>query len=137
MTVTRRDGSVLLSRAVTLDPHGSRQFHSPEINQQRSGSVGGISIQHDGAPGAILAAGYVQSASRHISTSISFVDPATLYGSNIYGAGVQLGQHRSSSRELYRPIVGSQSLQSSRSSDRVFAVRRSACLPRHRHARGW
>ncbi|GEM_PF-2001008 len=91
VAITRRDGSVLLSRAVTLDPHGSRQFQSPEIHQQAPGSVGGISIQHNGAPGAILAAGYIQSAARRLSASIPFVDPTTLFGSNIYGAGAQLG----------------------------------------------
>jgi hypothetical protein len=91
VTVTRRDGSALLSRAVTIEPRGSREFHSPEVHQQPPGSVGGISIQHNVAPGALLAAGYIQSASRRLSTGIPFVDPATLFGSNIYGAGVQLG----------------------------------------------
>jgi hypothetical protein len=91
VTISRGDGTVVRSIPVVLGPHHSVALDLHELHREAVGEAGGISIQHNGARGGWIAAGYLWVPSAQFSTSLSFVNPETLYGSNIYGAGIQLG----------------------------------------------
>jgi hypothetical protein len=90
-TVSRRDGTVVSSVPLRLGPNRSQNVDLRALRSEALGELGGISIQHDGRPGTLLATGFVDVPSRRHTMSLSFADPQTLYGANLYGAGVQLG----------------------------------------------
>jgi len=94
------DQSVYLNRHETrlLDIQAD-VFHHPNGAMSR---LGGISIQHSGAPGALLARGMAQEAAKGYSLAIQFGDPTTGKSAKLQGAGFRVGKAGS---ESLTPIV--------------------------------
>ena len=90
---------------VYLNPHETRVLHIQndvfDRPQDAMSRLGGISIQHSGAPGDLLARGMVQNTSGY-SLSIQFGDPAAGKSAKLQGAGFRLGN---TGNESLTPIV--------------------------------
>lgn len=56
----------------------------------RYGRIGGFTVRHDGAPGAILARGLLSDAAVGYSAGLGFLDPATAKSVRHHGAGLRL-----------------------------------------------
>ena len=89
-----------------LNPHETRMLDiQADILRRPNGNIprlGGISIQHSGAPGALLARGMVQEASEGYSLAIQFNDPATGKSTKLQGVGFRVGK---AGDESLTPIV--------------------------------
>jgi hypothetical protein len=88
--ITGSDGREIESVPLWLSAHQSRVFNLRGMAARERGLLGGVSIQHDGRPGAIMAEGFVTVASKGFSSNIRFHDPGTFGGSALHGAGVYL-----------------------------------------------
>jgi hypothetical protein len=64
--------------------------------------IGGISINYNGAAGALLARGFIEELSTGFSSSIEFWDPSMAHSSKLDGGGLRLG--RAGGKEL-TPVV--------------------------------
>ncbi|MEW6130731.1 MAG: hypothetical protein AB1757_27115 [Acidobacteriota bacterium] len=53
---------------------------------------GGLSISHNGAPGALIAAGVVTNKARRFASNLNFIDPATEKVSTLDATGVFIGR---------------------------------------------
>lgn len=92
VTVSRGDGTVVGSVPLRVGPHHSQELDLKSLRKEAVGEVGGVSIQHDGKPGILVATGFLDVPSRRHTVSLSFADPGTLAGSHLHGAGVQIGK---------------------------------------------
>lgn len=92
VTITRADGSDAKVVSVPLPPHFQRSLRLRDIVAREYGSIGGISIEHDGRPGELMAQGFVTIASRGYSGNLELSDPATFGEAKLHGAGVLVGQ---------------------------------------------
>lgn len=90
LAVTSGDGKVLKSQPLPLGPHDSRSVNLRSIIARQQGSLGGISIEHEGRPGAIMAEGFLTDAAKGFSSNMRFHDPATFGGNALHGAGIYL-----------------------------------------------
>ena len=84
------------SQAFVLNPHETRMLdiqadilHRPNGNMSR---LGGISIQHSGAPGALIARGMAQDSSEGYSLTIQFGDPTAGKSTKLQGVGFRVGK---------------------------------------------
>jgi hypothetical protein len=68
----------------------------------RNASAGAVSINHNGAKGALLAMIHVQDSDRGYSESVNFTDPAQGKTAELHGAGLRLG---SVNNESLRPVI--------------------------------
>ncbi|MBI3426377.1 MAG: hypothetical protein HY011_25890, partial [Acidobacteria bacterium] len=55
-----------------------------------NGVAGGLSIKHSGAPGALIAHGYIQEASKGFSNVIEFSDPQKAKSARLDGTGLRI-----------------------------------------------
>jgi hypothetical protein len=79
----------------TLLPHQTRILKSEDLTGKKGGSwlgVGGISIEHSGAPGAVIARGLIQEKDKGYSSIIECSDPKIFRSSRLDGAGLRLGE---------------------------------------------
>jgi len=79
---------------LTLKSHETHVLHAQEAFRQRRPklpTMGGISVQHTGAPGVVLAIGFVEDPSSGYSNVIEFTDPQTVKASRLDGAGLRIG----------------------------------------------
>ncbi len=97
----QRDSVIL-----TLHPRETRVI---DVRQELAGKksalpeAGGISIEHSGESGALLARGMIEEPAMGYSSAIQFVDPANGKSSSLHGAGLRLG--RVAGEELTPVIV--------------------------------
>lgn len=78
---------------IELAPHQTRIINSETFRERAKGiwrKTGGISISHDGAPGALLARGFIDQPSSGFSSLIEFSDPAMAHSSKLNGGGLRL-----------------------------------------------
>jgi hypothetical protein len=91
---------------VVLNPHETRILDIRADILRRSNSImprfGGISIQHSGAPGALLARGMAQDTSEGYSLTIQFGDPTAGKSTKLQGVGFRVGN---AAGEPLRPVV--------------------------------
>ncbi len=88
---SRRGGPLVIE----LAPHASRVFSYAELLGRPDRTlprIGGISLAHSGAPGALLARAFVQEPGLGYSDSIELGDPARARSSILEGAGLRLGR---------------------------------------------
>lgn len=92
VTVTAT-GNSTASRTLDLAAHESQILNLRELlgNQNAQATSGGITIHHNGAPGAIVAEGWVFDPHTRFSGSLPFVDTAMYQAKKLSGAGVMLG----------------------------------------------
>ncbi|MCI0540563.1 MAG: hypothetical protein L0Z50_35635 [Verrucomicrobiales bacterium] len=96
VNITSIDGGTIKSFAVPLGPHHSRSINLRDILAREHDSLGGVSVEHNGRPGAVLAEGFVTVASKGFSSNMRFHDPATFGGNALHGTGVYLPAEGSS-----------------------------------------
>lgn len=89
--VTAEDGGEIKKQQVPLAPHQSRVLDLQFIMGRNLGAFGGISISHDGKPGAIMAHAFVVEPKNGLSVNLPFADPAKAGDSKLEGAGVLIG----------------------------------------------
>lgn len=97
LTLTDEAGAIVRNMPVSLNAHHTRWLNLSELMVQRHGQLGGISVQYDGLPGAILAQGFVLLPANGFSYNIPFADPATMGDAKFEGAGILLGPAGASS----------------------------------------
>src|SRR5262249_49188010 len=90
------DGEGNLIKAVTLEmsPHETRVYKLQEILDEvktRSLKLGGISIEHLGKPGDLMAQCFVLRRNKGFSASLQFEDPKFVTDYTLEGAGILLG----------------------------------------------
>src|SRR5207253_10012118 len=76
---------------LSLMPHETRVIDLRELANNRDGKLsdsGGISIKHNGDPGALLAYALVEDASAGYSSIVEFSDPSVAMSSQLDGAGL-------------------------------------------------
>lgn len=79
--------------SISLPPGHTRTFDAEEFAPNGQGKLKdliGISIAHDGEPGALLARGFASERSSGYSSSIEFFDPAMSVSSRLDGTGLRL-----------------------------------------------
>ncbi len=88
-----------------LHPRETRVIDVRELAGKKSTlpETGGISIEHSGRSGALLARGVIEESAMGYSSAIQFVDPANGKSSRLHGAGLRLG--RVAGEELTPVIV--------------------------------
>ena len=83
------------STTVALLPHETRLLHVQEdLFGNGSGAMsrlGGISVEHNGPAGAVLARGFAQETAKGYSLAVQFSDPQGAKSSAYQGAGLRLG----------------------------------------------
>ena len=119
LTVTMRvDGITPQQRApftVNLTAHETRLVNPEDLAANGNGNlreIGGISIVHNGMPGALMARAFVSEAATGFSSSIEFHDPHMAVSSKLDGGGLRLG--RAGGKEL-TPVVVARNLGSTES----------------------
>lgn len=89
-----------------LQPHETRMTGLQDLLTDRVVSelpeVAGISIEHQGQPGTLLARGTVQEPAKGYSSAIQFIDPGARRTTKLRGTGLRLGQVGG---EELRPVV--------------------------------
>ncbi|HEX8195611.1 MAG TPA: hypothetical protein VF571_05315, partial [Pyrinomonadaceae bacterium] len=80
---------------IQLNPHQTRVLDiMRDLIGRQNGTLhktGGISITHNGAPGAIMARMLISQKSRGYSSVVNFVDPTNQRSSKLNGGGLRLG----------------------------------------------
>ncbi len=83
------------SQTITLNSRETRvlsvENHKNPDELDIRGKIGGISISHTGAPGALLSCGFVQDPSKGFSNMIVFSDPQKAKTTRLDGAGLRYG----------------------------------------------
>lgn len=92
LILSEADGHELEPVALTWAPHQTRVFRLHELVEMKKHSLGGISIRHEGRPGALLAHGFVVQRLTGFSANLQFEDPATFGDAKLEGAGVLVGR---------------------------------------------
>ena len=91
---------------MTLQPHETRMTSLQDLLTDQVVSelpeVAGISIEHQGQPGALIARGMLKEPAKGYSSAIQFADPARMRTTKLYGTGLRLGQIGG---DELRPIV--------------------------------
>ena len=82
-----------MSRALNLVAHESQILSLRDLLGSKNAHTmsGGITIHHNGAPGAVVAEGWIFDPRTRFSGSLPFVDTATYQARKLSGAGVMLG----------------------------------------------
>jgi len=101
-TTIKLDNTGLNSvQPLTLAPRETRLINLRQIATSGNGSVksvkalarvGGISVEHSGGSGALLARGMIEDASKGYSAVIEFSDPLRAKKSRLDGTGLRLGK---------------------------------------------
>ncbi|MBK9168672.1 MAG: hypothetical protein IPM24_14555 [Bryobacterales bacterium] len=87
--------------AIDLAPRGFASFRLPGANDgglfaplaaQRPGVIGGITLRHRGAAGAVVATGWIDDRAIGYSNMMTFTDPGLVAGQELYGTQILTGQ---------------------------------------------
>jgi hypothetical protein len=91
---------------VEVAPHGTRVIDASRALMSKAGRelslVGGISVDHSGPKGGLLARGFISEEANGYSSAIQFIDPQNAKSSALHGAGLRLGM---AGGELLSPVV--------------------------------
>ena len=79
------------SRHMKFKPHETRLIHLKDSLADGSARVGGITLRHDGQPGALVGEVLMVEEKAGFSAGLNLEDPSTFDESKIEGAGVLLG----------------------------------------------
>ena len=99
---------------LALGPHETRLIDTGKFLRSR---FGGISVEHSGASGALLARGLVQEPKIGFSSAIEFRDPARAKSLRLDGVGLRLGEVQNEelqARTVARNVSASPTLLSGR-----------------------
>ncbi|MGI8835772.1 MAG: hypothetical protein ACR2H4_03940 [Pyrinomonadaceae bacterium] len=80
---------------LSLMPHETRVMDLQDLARKRRATlatVGGISVNQTGAPGALLARALIQEPAVGYSSVVEFSDPQTAKSSRLDGAGLRIGE---------------------------------------------
>jgi hypothetical protein len=88
---SRPNGSVMKDLPLQLAAHQSRVLNLRELVVREDARFGAISIRHNGAPGAVMAQGFVTDTETGFSVNVPFLDPAASGDSRLDGAGIMIG----------------------------------------------
>jgi len=80
---------------VTLGAHQTRITNAQSFAENGQGTLkktGGFSISYSGAPGGLLARGYIDEQTSGFSFPVEFSDPLMAHSSSLNGGGLRLGQ---------------------------------------------
>jgi hypothetical protein len=93
VTVTITGEDAVHSQTLNLAAHESRILNLRELlaGDNDGAAAGGITIQHNGAPSAVVAEGWIFDPHSRFPGELPFVDTATYAASQLSGAGVMLG----------------------------------------------
>ena len=89
VTLEIAGGSETRTRRFRLPPRQGRAVQMADF-AARYGQVGGFTVSHDAAPGAILARGLLSDATVGYSASLEFLDPGNAKSARYHGAGLRL-----------------------------------------------
>jgi hypothetical protein len=100
VTVTARANGAQPARAgsitIELLPHETRLLDVQSDLLRKVGRtmsrLGGISVEHSGPAGAVLARGFAQETAKGYSLAVQFSDPGASKSSGYQGAGLRLGE---------------------------------------------
>jgi hypothetical protein len=90
-----KQGKEMRPEPLSLGAHQTRLLDSAELfGSKRNGlpTIGGISIRHSGAKGAVIARGLIQEPSTGFSNVVEFYDPQSVKSAKLTGAGLRIGQ---------------------------------------------
>ena len=78
---------------LTLQPHETRSLELRSLNgaARSLSEAGGVSVEHAGAAGSLLARLFIQEAETGYSSWARFTDPEKTKSSKLHGAGLRLG----------------------------------------------
>jgi hypothetical protein len=89
------NGTEVTGEPLTLDSHVAETIDVGRLLQKRGVrkgfASGGISLRHNGQPGAIAVAGIISNKERGFSSTMRFVDAAGQRSTNLHGANVLIG----------------------------------------------
>lgn len=90
-------GRIIPAHPISLTPHQTIVLDIDDLLKQvniKSKGIqrGGLSISHNGAPGALIAHGMIQNSGTHFSSNLNFIDPAAHPSSMLNGTGLLLGR---------------------------------------------
>ena len=93
VTVDATGGGPAGLRTLKLAAHESQILTLQEVLGKENGQAlaGGITIQHNGAPGALVGEGWIFDPRTRFSSLLPFVDTGTYQVTHLSGAGVMLG----------------------------------------------
>jgi len=83
------------SKVLTLGSHETRVMRVQDFAENGRGTlskIGGISINHSGSPGALLARALIAEPETGYSSVVEFSDPQTAKSSRLDGAGLRIGK---------------------------------------------
>ncbi len=92
--------------AFSLSPHETRVLDVVELTGKQGDVIpkfGGVSINHEGSPGALIARGLIHEETTGFSSVIDFSDPEQAKSTRIDGAGLRIG--RIGNEELSQIVV--------------------------------
>jgi hypothetical protein len=93
------NGKALTGESLTLDSHMAETIDVgsllKKLGVRRGIAAGGISLQHNGQPGAIVVAGVIGNKQRGFSSTMRFVDISKQGSTTLHGANVLIGQANS------------------------------------------
>lgn len=89
-------GGVIPAPQVSMAPHQATVLEIKELLNElgivaNGIESGGLSISHNGPPGALIAQGVILSKARQFASNLNFVDPATQSSSVLEATGLLLG----------------------------------------------
>ncbi|MEK6322014.1 MAG: Ig-like domain-containing protein [Acidobacteriota bacterium] len=95
-------GNVIPSSPLTLSAHQTTVLEIEKLLKDRHVKAegierGGLSISHNGLPGALIAHGVIQNKDARFASNLPFVDPSLQKNSVLNGAGLMLGRPASGS----------------------------------------
>ncbi len=79
----------------SLNPHEARVLDVRELTGEQGEAIpklGGISINHEGIPGALIARGLIREDTTGFSSVVEFSDPKQARSARIDGAGLRIGR---------------------------------------------
>ena len=94
LSLTDGEGNPIKSLTLEMSPNETRVYKLQEIlDEAKTGSakLGGISIDHLGKPGDLMAQCFVLRRNKGFSASLQFEDPKSVAESTLEGAGILLG----------------------------------------------
>lgn len=80
---------------LSLRPHETRVINAKHLSEERGkrlSEMGGVSLNHTGAPGAVFAEALVQQVSTGYSSIMDLRDPQVAVSSRLDGAGLRIGR---------------------------------------------
>jgi len=90
-------GRSIPAHAISLSAHQTVVLNLEDLLEEldiKANGIesGGLSIAHNGPPGALIAHGVIQNKEKHFASNLDFIDPAAQASSTLNGTGLMLGR---------------------------------------------